>query len=38
VLRLEPVAQTAAERLVASALESGGNDNVTVLVLDYVAS
>ncbi len=34
VLRSEPQAQRAADRLVAEALAAGGRDNVTVLVID----
>jgi protein phosphatase len=34
ILRDEPDAQTAAERLVAAALEAGGRDNITVVVVD----
>jgi PPM family protein phosphatase len=35
ILRAEPDAQRAADRLVAAAVEAGGRDNVTVLVIDH---
>ncbi|HEX6359201.1 PP2C family protein-serine/threonine phosphatase [Actinophytocola sp.] len=38
VLADEPVPQAAADRLVGLALAAGGRDNVTVLVVDHVAS
>ncbi len=38
VLRAEPVAQRAAETLVARAVAAGGHDNVTVVVVDHLAA
>jgi len=37
VLRAQPVAQAAADALVAGAVIAGGRDNVTVVVVDHVA-
>jgi PPM family protein phosphatase len=37
VLRAEPTAQDAAEALVRRAMDAGGRDNVTVVVVDHVA-
>ncbi|MBX6750098.1 MAG: serine/threonine-protein phosphatase [Micromonosporaceae bacterium] len=36
VLRAEPIAQAAADALVARAVAAGGRDNVTVVVVDHV--